>query len=385
MRKHSSIFAGMMNIENFNSEKRSESVAQVVEAALNDLKISVEPSKLEMKNVLFAGVNSDKIEKMIEKYSVKPPLNLIDENEFDLYTKGHFNQAFCAAVMSYHSDCEIPAPLRWCYSFIPLAYKLAAQALHAKDLMLISRNLKLCARFYEVQSYSSKKKEFIPRSKSDPYRESITMGMVVCMLKATERAKTDFLFKMGLDSLEREYSKNIEWAPSFLPYISNAFSELANFVQTCEINNHLNKDSYIKQEQIVDLEEGSSYIRPTEIIRNVFRFPSELLYDCVSNMFEILKINKEKPSGASLALIEKVLEDHGQLYTCAEHTKFIKAVQDWGLIKITNNELISITSAVRKKYSKLDRRGYLDFKNEKDKKKCLIVASCLKEDMKYIA
>ena len=242
MRKHSSIFVGMMNNENFNTEKRSESVAQTVEATLNDLKNSVEPSKLEMKNVLFAGVNSDEIEKMIEKYSVKPPLNLIDENEFDLYTKGHFNQALCAAVMSYHSDCKISAPLWWCYRFIPLAYKLAAQALHAKDLMLISRNLKREARFYEVQSYSSKKKEFSPRSKTDPYRESITMGMVIYMLKATQRAKNDFLFSHALKCLEQEYSKR-SLVPSFLPYISHAFFDLANFVQQVNITSPTEGDN----------------------------------------------------------------------------------------------------------------------------------------------
>jgi hypothetical protein len=210
------------------------------------------------------------------------------------------------------------------------------------------------------------------------------MGMVIYMLKTTQRVKTDFLFKIAIDCLEREYSEEIVGAPSFLPYISKAFLELANFVQTFENDSCLNKDTCVAQEQVVELGKDS-YIPPTENVRNVFRFPSELLYECVSNMFEILKINKEKPSGASLALIEKVLEDHGQLYTCAEHTKFIKAVQDWGLIKNTNDVLTSITSAVKKKYSKLDRRGYLDFKNEKDKKKCLIVASCLKEDMKYIA
>lgn len=233
MRKHSSIFAGMMNIEIFNSEKRSESVAKTVEATLNDLKISIEPSMMEMKNVLLAAGCSETMEKMIEKYSVKPPLNLIDENEFDLYTQGHFNQALCAALMLYHTNCRILVPLKWGYRLIPLAYKLAAEALHAKDLMLLSEKLKREARFYEVQSYSSEKKEFIPRSRPNSYREAITMGMVIYMLKATQRAKNDFLFSHALKCLEQEYSKGAR-VPSFLPYISHAFCDLVDFVQTCE-------------------------------------------------------------------------------------------------------------------------------------------------------
>ena len=224
----------MMNIENFNSEKCSESVAKTVEATLNDLKISIEPSMMEMKNVLLAAGCSETMEKMIEKYSVKPPLNLIDENEFDLYTQGHFNQALCAALMLYHTNCcRILVPLKWCYRLIPLAYKLAAEALHAKDLMLLSEKLKREARFYEVQSYSSEKKEFIPRSSPNSYREAITMGMVIYMLKATQRAKKDFLFSHALKCLEQEYSKGAR-VPSFLPYISHAFCDLVNFVQTCE-------------------------------------------------------------------------------------------------------------------------------------------------------
>lgn len=141
---------------------------------------------------------------------------------------------------------------------------------------------------------------------------------------------------------------------------------------------------------IEDKEKTAHQEPQNALCEKVFRFPSTLLKECLESIFKKIGPQKNIPSAAKLALMEKVLEDHEQLLESGGHKVFLKALTEWGLLPAMDEKCFErLWSAVKKKYSQLLKKGGVGYKdwpnNDKDRKTCMSIAACLHEDMKYVA
>lgn len=159
-----------------------------------------------------------------------------------------------------------------------------------------------------------------------------------------------------------------------------------NIAHVDKLEAHFDKDMTM---QVLDTnsivnDEARETFQPTDVPESVgacFKFGNDFVKEVVEKIVKAFYLDKP----VNLALIEVVLYDHGLLYKRNQHTQFIHALVDWGLL----SENIDISKTASGMASKLKTpfpsTGYMDWNSSylNDRNLCRDMGKMLPESIKY--
>lgn len=116
-----------------------------------------------------------------------------------------------------------------------------------------------------------------------------------------------------------------------------------------------------------------------ESVKACFRFTSEFVKHQIATIVNDFYLNRP----VNLAMIEVTLFDHGQLKKRNEHTAFVRALKDWGILS-SDIDIRKTANGMATKFKNFPSEGYKDWDENDDSTLCIKIGKKLPESMKYI-
>lgn len=134
--------------------------------------------------------------------------------------------------------------------------------------------------------------------------------------------------------------------------------------------------------EVEDVEKQSTH--PTDIPESAtscFKFANDFIKGEVEKVVKAFYLDK----AVNLALIEVVLYDHGLLYKRNQHTQFIHALVDWGILSDTTDISKTASCMASKLRNPFPSTGYKDWNNAylNDRNLCVEMGKMLPDSIKY--
>ena len=115
-------------------------------------------------------------------------------------------------------------------------------------------------------------------------------------------------------------------------------------------------------------------------VKECFRFTSEFVKQHVQAIIKDFYLNKP----VNLAIIERTLYDHNILHKSNNHTSFICALMDWGILS-EEIDIRKTANGMATKFKSLPQKGYKQWNDDhlNDRTLCNNIGKKLPESMKY--
>lgn len=115
-------------------------------------------------------------------------------------------------------------------------------------------------------------------------------------------------------------------------------------------------------------------------VKECFRFTSEFVKQHVQAIIKDFYLNKP----VNLAIIERTLYDHNILHKSNNHTSFICALMDWGILP-EDIDIRKVANGMATKFKSFPQKGYKQWNDDhlNDRTLCNNIGKKLPESMKY--
>lgn len=143
------------------------------------------------------------------------------------------------------------------------------------------------------------------------------------------------------------------------------------------------EDAQEVQEEVLDnISEGSKKEEVPESVKSCFRIAN----DYVKEQVEAIVNDFYLGQSVNLAMIEVALYDHGQLKKRNEHTTFVRALKDWGILSSDVDVAKAASGMASKLRSPFPTEGYKQWNKNylNERNLCANIGNRLPESMKYI-
>lgn len=159
-----------------------------------------------------------------------------------------------------------------------------------------------------------------------------------------------------------------------------------NIAHVDKLEAHFDKDMTM---QVVDtksivndeMEEATQPTDTPDSVSACFKFGNDFVKEAVEKIVKAFYLDKP----VNLAMIEVVLYDHGLLYKRNQHTQFIHALVDWGILSDTTDISKAASCMASKLRNPFPSTGYKDWNNAylNDRNLCVEMGKMLPDSIKY--
>lgn len=162
--------------------------------------------------------------------------------------------------------------------------------------------------------------------------------------------------------------------------IKSRFKKTKSNAKEEQVMNDIINAGLLVEESDVDMSKTLLEQNVHESVKKCFKFPNVFVRQQVEAIVKDFYLGQN----VNLAMIEVALYDHGQLKKRNEHTAFVRALKDWGILS-TNVNIAKAANGMATKFKSFPLEGYKKWDNNllNERNLCANIGNRLPVSMKY--